>query len=259
MTLDVSAFASSVKGHFCSVLLSNIIGYLRFCGLNKRLTWSGFHCFSSDYWLSGSGFVFCFCISERLLFARFLFAFADLKSAFLLFSKWSLNFCWLASLHFSFGAFLQSASFLTCFLLFGSCFLLSSVAFGSGICLSVLQLLFWSFWHLPFSTQCFTSLRWFSFLSFLRLFPVLPYQLQNVFRNFMLPFPDAQFMKGLSLSDLCSVIWFSAGMYSTGFCFPLFITRKRKELVHYLHSSHLELSLRRSSLRVGVFFFVPLL
>ena len=30
MTLDDSAFASFVKGHFCSVLLSNIIGYLHF-------------------------------------------------------------------------------------------------------------------------------------------------------------------------------------------------------------------------------------
>ena len=43
------------------------------------------------------------------------------------------------------------------------------------------------------------------------------------------------------------------------FCLPLFFTRKRNSLTHYLHSSHLDLSLRRFSLRVGSFFFVPLL
>ena len=35
MTLDDSAFASFVKGHFCSVLLSNIIGYLRFYSIEQ--------------------------------------------------------------------------------------------------------------------------------------------------------------------------------------------------------------------------------
>ena len=35
MTLDDSAFASFVKGHFCSVLLSNIIGYLHFYSVEQ--------------------------------------------------------------------------------------------------------------------------------------------------------------------------------------------------------------------------------
>ena len=46
----------------------------------------------------------------------------------------------------------------------------------------------------------------------------------------------------------------------TQFCLFSFVHHKEtRKLVHYLHSSHPDLSLRRFSLRVGSFFFVPLL
>lgn len=58
MTLDDSAFASFVKGHFCSVLLSNIIGYLRFYSIEQIPYW---------IWIS-----LPFCIFLRLPLDRIL-------------------------------------------------------------------------------------------------------------------------------------------------------------------------------------------
>ena len=67
MTLDDSAFASFVKGHFCSVLLSNIIGYLRFYSIEQIPYW---------IWIS-----LPFCIFLRLPFDRI--------GSFAFFSKWT--------------------------------------------------------------------------------------------------------------------------------------------------------------------------
>ena len=64
-------------------------------------------------------------------------------------------------------------------------------------------------------------------------------------------YPDAQFCERI-------FVWFvflicdSMLACVQCFCFPLFFTRKRNWLTHYSHSSHLDLSLRRISLVLGL-------
>ena len=77
--MTFSAFASIVKGHFCSVLLSNIPGYLRFCRLNNLLTGSGFHCPFLFFPLLFRLLSALQWISDCLLSSAYFFAFGCLR------------------------------------------------------------------------------------------------------------------------------------------------------------------------------------
>ena len=130
MTLDDSAFASFVKGHFCSVLLSNIIGYLRFYSIEQIPYW---------IWIS-----LPFCIFLRLPLDRIL--------------------CFLYQMDFL-GLLL--ACVMNIDLVFGGLLIDLSLAFGNlRLCFSDRRLLFRSFWICSFDSV-FTNLS-FSFSRFVR-------------------------------------------------------------------------------------------
>ena len=122
------AFASFVKGHFCSVLLSNIIGYLRFCRLNISLTESGFRCDKSFFvcrYMSGSLLSIWVCIGMDCDFAGtfwFLWECSDLAH---LWAFW--HFLLLCAFFFRYAFRFRS---LFCLLFF----LLSDAQFIEGLC-----------------------------------------------------------------------------------------------------------------------------
>ena len=116
-----------VKGHFCSVLLSNIIGYLRFCRLNNSLTGSGFHCFLS--------------FSDFPRFRMFSFAVTFWIFRFCFFSFFETDGCVFSALWHPYQLSVPYLNF--------CCFLGSYFVFAFEWFVSVLQLLFWSFWDCP--------------------------------------------------------------------------------------------------------------
>ena len=83
MTLDCLFFRTSfsIKGHFCSLLLSNIIGYPAFVGLDVRLFRFTGNPFLSAFWESHLfDFIFGFDFAEsyRLDYFRFSIFFSHL-------------------------------------------------------------------------------------------------------------------------------------------------------------------------------------
>ena len=192
-----------------------------------------------------------FAVSFRLLRIRSI--------AFCCFSNGSFRFS--AGLrHFFFDRFefLHLASFLICFCFFEFCFCFS-VAFGflDFARFRFLQLLFWSFKVLSFSTQMLPA-SGDALFPFLRFYPVLPFSIpERLLKSNCCLFrmPSLWKILHLWLVFLCVILC----RHVFSFLFSFVLHKETILLTHYLHSSHLELSLRRFSLRVGSFFFVPLL
>ena len=152
---------------------------------------------------------------------------------------------------------LQLACFLICVLLFGDfAVCLFSVAFGF---LDVARFRFGSYFFdrlgiCPFDSVL-TSFGDTFFYSC--LFPVCLFndRTSSVFKFAYAPVPSLW----KDIPNSCVPLCDSLPACVQYFLFSFVLHKETMLLTHYLHSSHLDLSLRRCSLRVGSFFFVPLL
>lgn len=227
--------------------------------MNKYLTWSGFRCFSVCFVPSSFGFFRCIRISEwtHLQFPLGFCGSDQLPSA--VFKLILQIFCWLASFLFDRFDFLHSASFLICFCFFWILLLFSCCVWLPDFARFHFCSYFFDLLGFVLSTQFLQIFRCHILSSILLLVSGIALSIPK-----RLPKCNAAVSRMPSLWKpvhlrICVPCVILCRHVFSCFCLPLFFTRKRNSLTHYLHSSHLDLSLRRFSLRVGSFFFVPLL